>query len=71
MVTKGLENRSFNGKVVVLGNEHTTSSSEMVALLAREEIGAIVVGTLTPRKLVRHCGANLGHGLTLAVRVTA
>ena len=69
--TEGLGGRRFHGRVVVLVNEHTTCASEMVALFAREEAGATIVGSETPGRLVSHTGVKLGHGLTLALPVAA
>jgi C-terminal processing protease CtpA/Prc len=43
----------------------------MVALFAREETGATIVGSETPGRLVSHTGVKLGHGLTLALPVAA
>lgn len=71
LVTEGLGRRAFHGRVVVLVNEHTTCASEMVALFAREEAGAKIVGTATPGRLVSHAGVKLGHGFTLALPVAA
>jgi C-terminal processing protease CtpA/Prc len=71
LVTEGLGRRGFHGRVVVLVNEHTTCASEMVALFAREEAGAKIVGTATPGRLVSHTGFKLGHGFTLALPVAA
>lgn len=71
LVTEGLGRRAFHGRVVVLVNEHTTCASEMVALFAREEAGAKIVGTATPGRLVSHTGVKLGHGFTLALPVAA
>lgn len=71
LVTEGLGARSFHGRVVVLVNEHTTCASEMVALFAREEAGAKIVGTATPGRLVSHTGFKLGDGFTLALPIAA
>ena len=71
LVTEGLGSRSFHGRVVVLVNEHTTCASEMVALFAREETGAKIVGTGTPGRLVTHTGFKLGNGFTLALPIAA
>jgi carboxyl-terminal processing protease len=71
LVTEGLGRRAFHGRVVILVNEHTTCASEMVALFAREEAGAKIVGTSTPGRLVSHTGFKLGHGFTLALPVAA
>ncbi len=69
LATEGLGPRGFHGRVVVLVNEHTTCASEMVALFAREEAGAKIVGTATPGRLVSHIGFKLAHGFTLALPV--
>lgn len=69
LVTEGLGRRAFHGRVVVLVNEHTTCASEMVALFAREETGAKVVGMATPGRLVTHTGFKIGHGFTLALPI--
>ena len=71
LVTEGLGARKFHGRVVVIVNEHTTCASEMVALFAREEAGAKIVGTATPGRLVSHTGFKLGDGFTLALPVAA
>jgi C-terminal processing protease CtpA/Prc len=71
LVTEGLGKKTFHNRIVVLVNEHTTCASEMVALFAREEIGAPIVGSSTPGRLVTHTGAKLGHGFTLALPIAA
>jgi len=71
LVTEGLGARAFHDRVVVLVNEHTTCASEMVALFAREEAGAKIVGTATPGRLVTHTGFKIGHGFTLALPIAA
>ena len=69
--TEGLGARPFHNRVVVLVNEHTTCASEMVALFAREELGATTVGVETPGRLVSHSGFKLSQGFTLALPVAA
>jgi carboxyl-terminal processing protease len=71
LVTEGLSSRAFQGRIVVLVNEHTTCASEMVALFAREEAGATIIGSATPGRLVSHTGFKVGHGFTLALPVAA
>jgi len=71
LVTEGLGARPFHNRVVVLVNEHTTCASEMVALFAREEAGAKILGTATPGRLVSHTGFKLGHRFTLALPIAA
>jgi C-terminal processing protease CtpA/Prc len=71
LATEGLGPRPFQNRVVVLVNQHTTCASEMVALFAREELGAKIIGTETPGRLVSHSGFKLGNGFTLALPVAA
>jgi C-terminal processing protease CtpA/Prc len=71
LVTEGIGARRFHERVVVLVNEHTTCASEMVALFAREETGAQILGSATPGRLVSHTGFKLDHGFTLALPVAA
>jgi carboxyl-terminal processing protease len=71
LVTEGLGKRAFHNRIAVLVNEHTTCASEMVALFAREELGASIIGRTTPGRLVSHTGIKLGHGLTLALPIAA
>jgi len=71
LVTEGLGARAFHDRVVVLVNEHTTCASEMVAVFAREETGAKIVGSTTPGRLVSHSGFKVGYGFTLALPIAA
>jgi carboxyl-terminal processing protease len=48
VVTEGLGERPFHGRVVLLVNEHTASAGEMVSALAEENNLATIVGTKTP-----------------------
>jgi C-terminal processing protease CtpA/Prc len=48
VVTEGLGQRRFHGRMVLLLNEHTASAGEMVAAFAEENHLATIVGTKTP-----------------------
>ena len=53
--TEGLGKQRFQGKVVILINEHSTGAAEMVAQFAKENYLATLLGTKTPGHLVaRH-----------------
>ena len=65
--SEGLGPQSFQGRVAVIVNEHTTCAAEMVALFAKERGLATVAGMPTPGRLVSHRGFDIGHGFTLVV----
>src|SRR5215469_14103090 len=48
VVTEGLGWKNFQGRVVLMVNEHTASAGEMVSAFADENNLAIIVGTRTP-----------------------
>src|SRR5229473_3185606 len=52
IATEGLGKQRFHGKVVLLVNEHSASSCEMVAAFASENKLATIVGTKTPGRLL-------------------
>ena len=52
VVTEGLGERRFHGRVVLLVDEHTASAGEMVAAFAEENNLATIVGTKTPGRLL-------------------
>ncbi len=51
VVTEGLGQRRFHGRVVLMVNEHTASAGEMVSAFAEENNLATIVGTKTPGRL--------------------
>jgi hypothetical protein len=59
----------FHGNVVLLVNEHTASSSEMVTAFAAENGLATVVGTRTAGRLLGSDSFSVGHGYRLAIPV--
>jgi C-terminal processing protease CtpA/Prc len=71
IATEGLGRRRFHGKVVVLVNEHSASSCEMVAAFASENKLAAIVGSPTPGRLLGGHSFRVGHGYRIAIPVAA
>jgi C-terminal processing protease CtpA/Prc len=59
----------FHGRVVMLMNEHTASSSEMVTAFAAENGLATVVGSRTAGRLLGSESFSVGYGYRLALPV--
>ena len=70
VVTEGLGQQSFRGKIVLLVNEHTTSGSEIVAGFAREHKLATIVGSRTAGRLLGWSSLPVGHGFRLTLPVS-
>ena len=71
VVTEGLDQRRFHGRVVLLVNEHTTSVGVMVSAFAEENGVATKVGTNTPGRLLSGSAYHVGLGYTLGLPVAA
>jgi carboxyl-terminal processing protease len=71
VVTEGLGQRRFQGRVVLLVNEHTASAGEMVSAFAEENSLATIVGTKTPGRLLSGSAYKVGHGYILGLPVAA
>ena len=71
VVTEGLGNQTFHGRVVVLVNEHTASAGEMVSAFAEENNLATIIGTHTPGRLLSGSAYKVGHGYILGLPVAA
>jgi len=69
VVTEGLGERRFHGRIVLLVNEHTASAGEMVAAFAEENNLATIVGTKTPGRLLSGNAFKVGHGYILGLPV--
>ena len=69
VVTEGLGKRPFQGRVVLLVNEHTASAGEMVAAFAEENNLATIVGIKTPGRLLSGSAFKVGHGYILGLPV--
>jgi carboxyl-terminal processing protease len=70
VVTEGLGNQRFHGRVVLLVNEHTASAGEMVSAFAEENDLATIVGTKTPGRLLSGSAYKVG-GYILGLPVAA
>ena len=71
VVTEGLGQRRFHGRVVLLVNEHTASAGEMVSAFAEENNLATIVGTKTPGRLLSGSAYKVGHRYILGLPVAA
>ena len=69
--TEGLGSRKYQGRVVILVNEHTTGAAEMVALFAQEHKLATIVGMKTPGRLISRSGIKVGGGYRLVLPVAS
>jgi C-terminal processing protease CtpA/Prc len=69
--TEGLGPRGYQGRVVILVNEHTTGAAEMVALFAQENRLAKIVGMTTPGRLISRSGIKVGSGYRLILPVAS
>ena len=69
VVTEGLGQQRFHGRVVLLVNEHTASAGEMVSAFAEENNLATIVGTKTPGRLLSGSAFKVGHGYILGLPV--
>src|SRR5580698_3499021 len=71
IATENLGKQRFHGKVVLLVNEHSASSCEMVAAFASENKLATIVGTKTPGRLLGGHSFRIGNGYRIALPVAA
>jgi C-terminal processing protease CtpA/Prc len=69
LVTEGLGPQPFQGRTVVLINEHTHSAAEMVASFAKENRLATLVGTRTAGEVLGGANFNLPSGYALRMPV--
>ena len=71
VVTEGLGKQQFQGRVVLLVNEHTASAGEMVSAFAEENSLATIIGNKTPGRLLSGTAYKVGHGYILGLPVAA
>jgi carboxyl-terminal processing protease len=71
VATESLGAQRFHGRTVLLVNEHSASSSEMVAAFAAEHKLATLVGTKTAGRLLAGHSVRVGHGYRVALPVAA
>src|SRR5260370_38084740 len=62
VVTEGLGEQRFHGRVLILVNEHTASAGEMVAAFAEENRLATIVGVKTAGRLLSGSAFKAGFG---------
>ena len=71
VITEGLGQQRFHGRVVLMVNEHTASAGEMVSAFAEENNLATILGTKTPGRLLSGSAYKVGHGYILGLPVAA
>ena len=71
LVTEGKGTQRFHGRIVILVNEHTAGSAEMVAGFARENRLAKIVGTRTAGRLLGGKAFKIGDSYRLMLPVGA
>jgi carboxyl-terminal processing protease len=69
--TEGKGAQRFQGQVVILVNEHTASSSEMITAFAAENRLGTIVGSRTAGRLLGGNSFKVGHGYRIALPVVA
>lgn len=62
LLTEGLGQKKFHGRIVLLVNEHTVSAGEMITAFAAENKLATIVGSETAGRLLGGSGFKVGHG---------
>ena len=69
LMTEGLGPRKFQGRTVVLVNEHSASAAEMLAAFAMENRLATLVGVRTAGRLLSGTSFKVGKGYILGLPV--
>jgi C-terminal processing protease CtpA/Prc len=69
--TEGLGAQKHHGRVAILVNEHSASSTEMVAAFASEYRVATLIGVKTAGRLVAASSFKVGFGYRVALPVAA
>ena len=69
--TEGRGARPFHGRIVLLMNEHSSGSAEMVAQFAKENGLATLVGTKTAGRLAARTAFKIGSGYRLTLPIGA
>lgn len=65
LISEGLPDQKWHGRIVILVNEHTVSAGEMVSAFAKENGLATIVGTETAGRLIPGSGFKMGLGYML------
>ena len=69
--TEGLGSKPYHGNIVLLIDRHTASAAEMVAIFAKENKLATLMGEKTAGRLLSATSVKVGHGFRLALPVGA
>jgi carboxyl-terminal processing protease len=67
VVTEGLGEQSFHGRIIMLVNEHTVSGGEIVAGFASDHKFATLIGTSTSGRLLAWSTLSVGHDCFLTL----
>jgi C-terminal processing protease CtpA/Prc len=70
VVTEGRKRRPYDGRIVMLVNEHTTSGAEIVAGFAADHQLATLVGARTRGRLLGFSRFAVGHGYFVTIPVS-
>lgn len=65
--SEGYGPHSYQGNVVLLVDRHTASAAEMVAIFAKENRLATIIGEKTAGRLLSATSVKVGHGFRLAL----
>jgi carboxyl-terminal processing protease len=65
--TEGLGSKPYEGNIVLLVDRHTASAAEMVAIFAKENRLATIVGEKTAGRLLSATSVKVGNGFRLAL----
>lgn len=71
LYTEALGRQAWHGRTVILVDEHTSGTAEMVAQFAQENHLATVVGMKTSGRVVTRRASRLGFGYRLVVPIAA
>lgn len=69
--TEGLGPKPYQGNIVLLVDRHTASAAEMVAIFAKENKLATLIGEKTAGRLLSATSVKVGYGFRLALPVGA
>jgi carboxyl-terminal processing protease len=70
VVTEGRKNRPYDGRIVMLVNEHTVSGAEIVAGFASDHDLAKLVGTRTRGTMLGFSRFSVGDGYFMTIPVS-
>jgi C-terminal processing protease CtpA/Prc len=65
--SEGLGPKPYDGRIALLVDRHTASAAEMVAIFAKENKLATIVGEKTAGRLLSATSVKVGYGFRLAL----